>query len=209
MARFRLQRCGSRARGTHDPGQALYAGRARAGSCRAARPRPKSGDRAPHRREARTRRDRRRSAADARRPPRAGLPVLGWRPPRRLSRADRAAGKLARPVLAADPPPPLVARLEQAYLSSDGDLPAVYRALIAAPESWDPAQRKFRTPYEWTIASMRALEGQAFRPPAAIGILSQIGQPFWRPGSPAGYDVTTASWLAPDALYRRIEAAAR
>jgi uncharacterized protein (DUF1800 family) len=123
--------------------------------------------------------------------------------------ARHIAGKLARAVIADDPPPTLVARLEQAYLSSDGDLPAVYRALIAAPESWDPAQRKFRTPYEWTIASMRALEGQAFRPPAAIGILSQIGQPFWRPGSPAGYDVTTASWLAPDALYRRIEAAAR
>jgi uncharacterized protein (DUF1800 family) len=31
----------------------------------------------------------------------------------------------------------------------------------------------------------------------------------WRPGSPAGYDDTSASWAAPDALMRRVELAQR
>ena len=31
----------------------------------------------------------------------------------------------------------------------------------------------------------------------------------WKPGSPAGYDDIAASWAAPDALLRRVEAAQR
>ena len=40
-------------------------------------------------------------------------------------------------------------------------------------------------------------------------MLAQLGQPTWRPGSPAGFDDTAASWAAPDALMRRVELAQR
>jgi uncharacterized protein (DUF1800 family) len=40
-------------------------------------------------------------------------------------------------------------------------------------------------------------------------MLSELGQPTWRPGSPAGWDDTAASWAAPDALVRRVEVAER
>ena len=40
-------------------------------------------------------------------------------------------------------------------------------------------------------------------------MLTQLGQPVWRPGSPAGYDDIAASWAAPDALVRRVEVAQR
>ena len=40
-------------------------------------------------------------------------------------------------------------------------------------------------------------------------MLNQLGQPVWRPGSPAGYDDIAASWAAPDALMRRVEVAQR
>jgi len=36
-----------------------------------------------------------------------------------------------------------------------------------------------------------------------------LGQPVWRPGSPAGYDDLAATWAAPDALLRRVEVAQR
>jgi uncharacterized protein (DUF1800 family) len=39
--------------------------------------------------------------------------------------------------------------------------------------------------------------------------MNQLGQPVWKPGSPAGYEDTDASWAGPDALMRRVEAAAR
>ena len=37
----------------------------------------------------------------------------------------------------------------------------------------------------------------------------QLGQPVWRPGSPAGFDDIGPSWAGPDALMRRVEAAER
>ena len=70
--------------------------------------------------------------------------------------AKHIATKLARHFSADDPPPAMVARLEQAFLSSNGDLPTVYRALIASPEAGAAGPRKFRQPWEWTIASLRA-----------------------------------------------------
>jgi uncharacterized protein (DUF1800 family) len=39
--------------------------------------------------------------------------------------------------------------------------------------------------------------------------MNQLGQPVWRPGSPAGWDDIAASWAAPDALVRRVEVAQR
>nr|WP_287306327.1 DUF1800 family protein [Mesorhizobium sp.] len=40
-------------------------------------------------------------------------------------------------------------------------------------------------------------------------MLNQLGQPVWRPRSPAGYDDAAGNWAAPDALVRRVEAAQR
>jgi len=44
---------------------------------------------------------------------------------------------------------------------------------------------------------------------AMQGLLDQLGQPMWKPGQPIGYDDTAASWAAPDAVLRRVEAAQR
>jgi uncharacterized protein (DUF1800 family) len=117
--------------------------------------------------------------------------------------------KLARHFVADDPPPALVDRLTKAYLQSGGDLPTWYRALLSAPESWQPAQAKYKTPWEWTVSTARAAGLQT--PPGLriVQMLDQLGQPVWKPGSPAGYDDVADSWLGPDALLRRVEAAPR
>lgn len=39
--------------------------------------------------------------------------------------------------------------------------------------------------------------------------MNQLGQPTWKPGSPAGFDDIAASWAAPEALVRRVEVAQR
>jgi uncharacterized protein (DUF1800 family) len=123
--------------------------------------------------------------------------------------ARHVATKLARHFVADDPPPAVVARVEQAFLKSGGDLPTVYRALIASPEAWDPARPKFRNPWEWTVASFRALGLDKAPGQRAIGMLNELGMPVWRPTSPAGFDDIAASWAGPDALVRRVEAAQR
>jgi len=123
--------------------------------------------------------------------------------------ARHIAAKLARHFIADDPPPAVVARLTEAYALSGGDLPTVYRALVESPEAWRPQPVKFKTPWEWMISSLRGVGRRDLgqMQPAAMQV--QLGQPVWRPGSPAGYDDVAASWAAPDALVRRVELAQR
>jgi uncharacterized protein (DUF1800 family) len=123
--------------------------------------------------------------------------------------ARHIATKLARHFAADDPPQPLVDRLTRTYLASGGDLPSLYRVLIDAPEVWNPAVPKFRTPWDWSVAALRAVGTSQIKGPAAAGLLRQLGQDVWKPGSPAGYDDIAASWAGPDALIRRVEDAER
>ena len=119
------------------------------------------------------------------------------------------ATKMARHFVADDPPPALVARLSDAFSRSGGDLPTVYRALIDAPESWVAAPAKFKTPWEWLVSSMRAVGTKEIGDSKIANMMQQLGQPVWKPGSPAGFDDIAASWAAPDALVRRVEIAQR
>lgn len=123
--------------------------------------------------------------------------------------ATHVATKLARHFAGDTPPPRLVARLAEAFVRSDGDLPTLYRTLIDSPEPWAAKPLKFKTPWEWAVSALRGL---GRREPGAMpvaGALQQLGQPVWKPGSPAGWDDTAPSWLAPDALLRRVEFAQR
>ncbi|MBX3653269.1 MAG: DUF1800 domain-containing protein [Ramlibacter sp.] len=121
--------------------------------------------------------------------------------------ARHVATKLARHFVGDSPPAALTERLAQTFTRSGGHLPTVYRALIDSPEAWSLAQPKFKTPWEWTLSSLRGL---GLREPGAAplaAMLNQLGQPVWRPGSPAGFDDVAESWMAPDALMRRVELA--
>jgi len=130
--------------------------------------------------------------------------------------ATHIATKLARHFVADNPPPDVVDRLATAFMRSRGDLPTVYRALIDSDAAWSPVPVKFKSPWEWTISSLRGLgmrdlnnAGNGNGAVQMAPVLTQLGQQVWRPGSPAGYDDIAASWAAPDALVRRVEIAQR
>jgi uncharacterized protein (DUF1800 family) len=123
--------------------------------------------------------------------------------------AKHLSTKLARHFAGDDPPPAMVERLSQAYLKSNGDLPTVYRAILASPEAWAPQPLKFKTPWEWSVSALRAFNQDALDPTLAGALMNQLGQPVWKPGSPAGFDDIAASWAAPEALVRRVEVAQR
>jgi len=123
--------------------------------------------------------------------------------------AKHISTKLARHFAGDDPPPAMIDRLTQAYLRSGGDLPTVYRALIDSPEAWAPQPLKFKTPWEWSVSALRALNQTDIEPEVAGALMNQLGQPIWKPGSPAGFDDIAASWAAPEALVRRVEVAQR
>ena len=123
--------------------------------------------------------------------------------------ATHVATKLARHFAGDTPPAALASRLTATFMKSRGDLPSLYRALIESPEAWAPAPLKFKTPWEWTVSALRGLGREQVGQLQMAGVQSQLGQPVWKPGSPAGWDDTAASWAAPDALLRRVEFAQR
>ena len=129
---------------------------------------------------------------------------------RRPSTARFLSVKLARHFVADTPPPALVARLEKAYLHSGGQLPALYQALLEAPEAWLPQPAKLKTPEEFVLSTVRllGLGAQAFER-AADGGISALGQRVQGAPSPAGWPDTAEEWLGPDAVWKRVEWATR
>lgn len=123
--------------------------------------------------------------------------------------ARHIATKLTRHFVADDPPPALVQRLADSFLRSGGDLTSLYRELVASPQAWEPAQAKFKSPWDWGVSCLRALGRRELPTRQASNLWTQLGQPVWRPGSPAGYGDMAATWAAPDALIRRVETAQR
>ena len=121
--------------------------------------------------------------------------------------ATHLATKLVRHFVADVPPPALVAKLAAVHVESGGDLRKVYAALLAAPEAWAAPLPKFKTPWEWTVSALRGIGARELPDLKAAGALTELGQPTWWPGSPAGWDDIAASWAAPDALLRRVEVA--
>jgi uncharacterized protein (DUF1800 family) len=123
--------------------------------------------------------------------------------------ARHIAGKLARHFVADEPPAALVRRLTDTFLRTSGDLPSLYRELVTAQEAWQPEAAKFKSPWEWAVSSLRALGRREVAATQTANLMNQLGQPVWRPGSPAGFGDTSGTWAAPDALLRRVEVAQR
>lgn len=123
--------------------------------------------------------------------------------------ATHVATKLARHFAGDEPPPSMIARLAGSFLRSKGDLPTVYHTLIASPEAWVAAPTKFKTPWEWTISSLRGVGYHQVGEIQIAALQKQLGQQVWKPGAPAGWDDVAASWAGSDALLRRVEIAQR
>jgi uncharacterized protein (DUF1800 family) len=125
--------------------------------------------------------------------------------------ARHIATKLVTHFVSDAPKPALVTRLETDFLKTGGDLKSLYRILLSAPETWEIRQPKFKTPWEWAVSALRALQVKDLpgKDKAAAALFAQMGQPIWRPGSPAGFGDQAKDWAGPAALMRRVETAGR
>ena len=113
--------------------------------------------------------------------------------------------KLARHFIADDPPPAVVERMAKAYLASDGDLKAVYTALVQSPEAWTPAAQKFKTPEEYVISAARAMPNFQPNAGALLRAYQTMGQPPYNPPGPNGWPDVQGEWLGADAVWKRFE----
>jgi uncharacterized protein (DUF1800 family) len=118
--------------------------------------------------------------------------------------AQHIATQLARHFIADDPPPDAVSRLARVFNTTDGDLPAVYRALLAEEAGWSQPLSKFKTPNDYVISTWRALALPIDDPRQVAPIFANLGQRVWSPNSPAGWPDRSADWDGGSALMQRL-----
>jgi len=128
---------------------------------------------------------------------------------RHPSTAKFVATKFARHFVADDPPPPLVARLQDVFTRTDGDLKALATALVDSDDAWRAPVTKMRSPYEYLIAIGRLLARVPDDPGLYLNGLNVLGQPLWSPAGPNGFADTNAAWAAPEGMKLRLDIAAQ
>jgi uncharacterized protein (DUF1800 family) len=116
------------------------------------------------------------------------------------------ASKLVRHFVADDPPEDAVRRISGVLADSNGELAEAAAALIGLDAAWMP-QTKLRTPLDYLIATLRALEAPAPEPDQTelVGALASLGQPMWTAPQPNGWPDRAIDWAGPEALIRRID----
>jgi uncharacterized protein (DUF1800 family) len=122
--------------------------------------------------------------------------------------ARHIARKLVRHFVADNPPESLVAKLEEAFRATDGDLKSVAVALIDADEAWTTPLSKMRTPEEFMMAALRAIDRMPDDPGAILGPLAAMGMPLWQPPGPNGWPDDVDAWASPEGMKSRLDASA-
>ena len=116
------------------------------------------------------------------------------------------ARKLAIRFVADDPPPALVDRMAQKFLSTDGDIREVLCTLFKSPEFWSAKayRTKVKTPFEFVVSSLRATGTDLNNPGAVLGVLNKMGMPLYQMVPPTGYSMTESTWMNSEALIDRM-----
>jgi uncharacterized protein (DUF1800 family) len=111
--------------------------------------------------------------------------------------------KLARRFVADDPPQALVDRCAQTFLATHGDLRSVVTTLLDSPEFWTVTpQPRFKTPFEYVVSALRAVDADVQDARATFDRLDAMGmRPFHCP-PPTGYSDSGGDWLNPTYLHR-------
>jgi uncharacterized protein (DUF1800 family) len=125
---------------------------------------------------------------------------------RHPSTARLIATKLARRLVADQPPVSLVERAAATFRSTDGDLREVVRVIVTSPEfySVDARRAKVKTPFEFVVSSLRVTASEASDTVSLARTLQQLGMPLYLCQPPTGYKDTADAWVSGGALITRM-----
>jgi uncharacterized protein (DUF1800 family) len=123
--------------------------------------------------------------------------------------ARHIAFKLTRRLVSDTPPPALVARAAQRFTDTGGDLREVVRTIVTSPEFYAPdaARAKVKTPFEFVVSAVRALDADVPNARPLLRALQELGMPLYLCQPPTGYDDTADAWVSSGALVSRMNLA--
>jgi len=120
--------------------------------------------------------------------------------------AHHISFEIAQRFVADDPPAPLVDRMAQTFLKSDGDIREVLRTMIYSPEFWsrDVYRAKIKTPFELVVSATRAVGAEVEVPFLLVQWTNRIGEPLYQCEPPTGYSSKAEAWVNTGALLNRM-----
>ena len=125
---------------------------------------------------------------------------------RHPSTARFIATKLAGRFVTDDPPLALVERTAARFLETNGDLREVTRLILTSPEflAVETQRAKVKSPLEFVVSSVRALDGEVNRGLGLVRGLRELGMPLYACQPPTGYSDRADAWVNTGALLARM-----
>jgi uncharacterized protein (DUF1800 family) len=125
------------------------------------------------------------------------------------STARFVSTKLAVRFVGDRPPASLVDRLAATFRETEGNLREVMRVLLMSPEflSPDSYRAKVKTPFEFVVSAVRAMDIDIRNPAPLAAALQQLGMPLYLCQPPTGYSDTADAWINTGALVGRMNVA--
>ena len=114
--------------------------------------------------------------------------------------------ELAVAFVSDNPPPALVNRMAQTFLSSHGEISSVLRTMLHSNEFWAPdaMQAKIKTPLEYVVSAARASGADITNSQPLINALNQMGMPLYACVPPTGYSDKADAWVSTGELVNRM-----
>jgi uncharacterized protein (DUF1800 family) len=113
--------------------------------------------------------------------------------------------KLARHFVQDNPPESLIIKMTQRWNLTRGNIRDVVVELIRADEPWQPAFNKFKSPREFVVSTLRAIDAKQLKGSYILNALTELGQKPFSAGSPAGFSDVEEGWNSSSALMARID----
>jgi len=125
---------------------------------------------------------------------------------RHPSTARFISKKLCQRFVSDEPPAPLVERVAQVFLKTDGDISEVLRAIFTSPEFNSPTafRAKVKSPLELAASAIRALDGDTSGGPPLHDWLRRMGEPLYQYAFPTGYGENSEKWMNTGVFFNRI-----
>jgi uncharacterized protein (DUF1800 family) len=123
--------------------------------------------------------------------------------------ARHISRELATYFVADAPPTSLVDKMAKTFLHTDGNIAAVLRSMVAAPEFAASAGQKFKDPVRYVLSAVRlAYEDRLILNTQPIqNWLNQLAEGLYNHETPDGYALVSSAWDGPGQLETRFEIA--
>ena len=128
--------------------------------------------------------------------------------------AMHLARKIAVHFVSDTPDSALIDAMASRYRDTDGDLHAVYAAMLTHPSAWDFAQRNVKSPIDFVGSTLRALDVaprqiQNAKPGRILNNLMMplalMGQEYGSAPGPDGWPEADPQWITPQRLAARLQ----